>query len=384
MIDKSYRLQLHRAYKILLRKIIREEPFYPIQLRGGRNKPTTTTELHTITESFLRFEKKEGRPGWLIEWEPWQSRKLGNQRWPVSVSVQTEADLLFILDKSEELALFRLQLQQLLQWNHHIAGWLAAQPMAVLEWRSRWKNICAVLDYLLQHDVANYYIRSIPVPVHTKFIEQNESVFLSLLKHFQPGRFADNPISLQQALNLRQKPPLYPIRWLDPSLANLNTAGIEILALTPDTLRNVSWTIDEIWLVENETNLLLLPPRKNALAVFSKGYALHALKEIPILNRARLFYWGDLDEDGFIMLDQFRKYYPHARSIFMDKETIFFHRHEMDRVPFRLNRSNLELLPYEAEAYQFLLTHQGRIEQEKLQQDYMQTYLSSKSLYEDS
>jgi len=180
MIDKSYSIQLQKAYKSLLRNIILEKPFYPIQLRGGKNKPTTTADLHKVTESFLRFEKKGEMPGWKIEWEAWQSRKLGNQRWPASISIETEADLLFLLNKSEEVDFFRLQLQQLLQWNHHIAGWLAGQPAAVLEWKSRWKNICAVLDYLLQHDVANYYIRSLPVPVHTKFIEQNEPILLSL------------------------------------------------------------------------------------------------------------------------------------------------------------------------------------------------------------
>jgi hypothetical protein len=65
----------------------------------------------------------------------------------------------------------------------------------------------------------------------------------------------------------------------------------------------VQWDIRRVILVENETNLYLLPAMPFTLAVFSSGKALHLLGEIGLFGALALYYWGDLDEEGFIMLN---------------------------------------------------------------------------------
>lgn len=39
------------------------------------------------------------------------------------------------------------------------------------------------------------------------------------------------------------------------------------------------------------------------------------------LPHAQLYYWGDLDAQGFEILSQFRGYFPQAQSLLMDSET---------------------------------------------------------------
>lgn len=375
MIDKLYIDQLKKQYSIYLRNLILHVPFYPIRLRGGLKKASTISELHKAIASFLLREKKNGQPGWLIEWEEWNSRKLGSQRWPRAIIIESEEDYIYLLSVSEEIRKFKQLVNILLQWNGEIRLWLAERPGKVLDHYSSWKGICAVVDYLLVHDVSSRYIRTIPVPVHTKFIQYNQSIILSILKHLQPDKYPGETKDLESALKLMTKPKLYLIRWLDSYLASEYTSSMEIMAISSKDMASVNWQVKEIFLVENETNLYLLPQRKKSLAIVSKGYALHDLSDIPMFNQSFIYYWGDLDEDGYIMLDHFRRYYPQLQSVLMDKKTVDFHWKEMETIQYRYKRQDLKLTPGEAEAYKKLMESSGRIEQEKLLQEYVQQQL---------
>jgi len=376
MNDKLFIRQLESAYEDTLKRIIRGEEFQPIRLRGGKKKPDTTHALHQAIQGFLAYEKKDDRLGWLVTWEPWFSRKLGNQRWPAEIIISTEEDLVFILRKEEEIIYFRQQLQSLIAWNNKISHWLETQPAQVLKDRSEWKNICAVLDVLLHQDCRGFYLRNLPVPVHTKFIENHRSVIASLLCHFEPAKYPTRINDLEKAIGLRKKPALFPLRWLDEEMARQYTAGYDVLALTPDALKRSSWDLREIWVVENETNLYLLPFRQKALALCGMGYSLHELSDIPLFSQSTLIYWGDLDEDGFIMLEMFRKYYPHAQSALMDSQTVLHHYNEIEVINYRFSRHIEGLREKEKDGYRSLLEKKGRIEQERLQQDYVNNYLS--------
>jgi hypothetical protein len=48
----------------------------------------------------------------------------------------------------------------------------------------------------------------------------------------------------------------------------------------------------------------------------------------------------------------------------------------MEHVPFRQTQNQLNLTDKESLAYQYLMKEGGRIEQEKLKQDYIQEYLN--------
>jgi len=374
MNEQTYIDQLLKKYPDFLRRIITGEPFEIISLRGLK-KPEKTETLWFLVPIFQKYEKLEGRAGWTIVWKSWRSKKLSQQRWPLSIKVTTEEDLLSIIGKTRETAEFRSQVQQLVAWNNRIVDWLQNHVPAVLKHKAAWKDICTVIDFFLLEDATPYYIRNIPIPVHTKFIDQHASLILAILKSLDSERFPAEVNDLEKAAGLRKKPHLYSMRWLDISLAEKYTANLNILGLPFTTLQKAKWDIPEIWLVENETNLYLLPERKNALAVFAKGYALHNLKAIPFFKEAQIYYWGDLDEDGYLMLEQFRYFYPHAISVLMDEKTVLFHIEQIKTIRYRYKRPTLNLHPEELAGYLYLLQKQGRIEQEKLRQDFVQIYI---------
>jgi hypothetical protein len=110
--------------------------------------------------------------------------------------------------------------------------------------------------------------------------------------------------------------------------------------------------------------------------ICSHGKALHLLKEIPFLQNTALYYWGDLDEDGFAMLNAIRSYYDHITSLFMDDVTITCHQAELAVKGITYRKRELDLLqPHENRAYQLLLPGNLWVEQEKLHQSYIQAGL---------
>jgi len=372
-VIEAYYQQLIKYYKGYLRDIISGKPFTVVVLRGEKSKPATTVELHRAIALFRQNEKTAQRRGWTIAWEDWSSKKLGKQKWVSTIIVDTEEDYLDLLQKEEEAAAFKSQLQILLDWQPAIQPFLMDKPERVLDLKTVWNDLQKVVDHLLAHDVSDHYIRSIPVPVHTKFIEAYRPILFSLLKAIAPEKYSGSSTTLDELLSLKQKPHLYPIRWLDRTIAEQFMYGMEVTGVTVDWLKQISWDIKEVWLVENETNLYLIPERKNAIAIFSKGKAMYSLKDVPLLTKAKLFYWGDLDEEGYKMLNAMHGYYPNnLQSVFMDETTLLQHSGEMGKQDAVYKTTSLEHLTREEQAaFNILKYHNGRLEQERIRQDYV-------------
>lgn len=62
-----------------------------------------------------------------------------------------------------------------------------------------------------------------------------------------------------------------------------------------------------------------------AMVIFGAGYGFDNLAEARWLGMLEIHYWGDIDTHGFAILNQLRKYFPHAQSLLMDRETLLAH-----------------------------------------------------------
>jgi hypothetical protein len=232
------------------------------------------------------------------------------------------------------------------------------------------------LDYLLQNNVQGKLIREISIPADTKFLEKNERILLQLLKFLSPERGHPEAKTLQEYLELGDFPNIRSMCWMDQQMAEKYTGSTIHFALNLSEWSKLTWEIDEVLLVENLTSLYSLPPRKKALAIFSKGFDLHRLKDIPSLHQARLYYWGDLDEHGYIMLSRMRELYPKVQSVLMDMHTLQQHIQHLHHIPFEGKERPRQLTKAEQEVYDFLEQNNGRIEQERIRYDYLIQYIS--------
>lgn len=362
-----------RKYNDYLRSIINGNPFFPLHIPADKKAPADFALRHKALEALISNSKDRTGFGYSLEYRKVVTRKHGEQDEVEAVHFSTEEDYLRFLNKVTQVEEFKAALVQLLDWRPAIKDWLLQQqPDILLQYQTSWKGICGVVDYLLAHDVTNYYLRTLQVPVHTKFIQRYHHVIFSLLQFLQPERFGSAGQTLEEALGLRKKPHLFALRWLDITMAEQYSAGMEVFGVSVEYLKRMAWPVKRIILVENETNLYLLPAMAGSMSLVSAGGALHLLKEIPLFRDTQLYYWGDLDEKGFTMLRDMRSYYPHVISLLMDEAIVLHHQLEMDTQPQRYREHDLSVLTgTEKRAFSLLAANNGRIEQEKLDQQYM-------------
>lgn len=362
-----------RRYTDYLKSLITGTSLFPLVIRSDKRMSADFAVRASETAPLINHSKDRLGYGYTIQYKTVNTREHGVQDIIASFSFITAEDLVLFLGKEEETLRFKEQLQLLLNWRPEISDWLLQRPSVILQHANDWEAICNITDHLLQNDVSEYYLRSLPVKEDTKFIETKNAVIVSLLKYLDKSLNESTAGKVDALLPFRKKPFFYPVRWLDLELTNRYTPFMPEIKLTLYTLRQVHWEIKEVWLVENETALYMLPPRKNALAICSEGLALAAMTNLPLLQNAGLYYWGDMDAKGYELLSLCRWAYPQTQSICMNKHSLLQH---MDKIvqqptPYPL-QAPAHLKEEELNAYKLLVTRQGRLEQEKLPTTHLQ------------
>ena len=131
--------------------------------------------------------------------------------------------------------------------------------------------------------------------------------------------------------------------------------------------------VKRVFVVENKTNLLTialtLPELEKTIVIFGSGYKVQNLKNTSWFNHVDLFYWGDLDIQGFEILSQFRSYFPQVKSILMDKLTFDRYFEKDEGTPSKISIL-LSLTAEEQQLYELLKANNWRLEQEKIPFEY--------------
>ncbi len=117
-------------------------------------------------------------------------------------------------------------------------------------------------------------------------------------------------------------------------------------------------------------NFLTLPAMTNAFGIFGSGFKVDVLSKVEWLFNCSIYYWGDLDAQGFQILSMLRSIFPHVSSLMMDDQTIT---RFSDRV--REGRASKTLqLPFltleERALYEQLVLNNWRLEQEQIDYSY--------------
>ncbi len=153
----------------------------------------------------------------------------------------------------------------------------------------------SALEWLRAHpDLSQYTERQLPTPrVHTKWWRTHQGLIRVL-----SGR---DPLA-------ETKPRLAVVHltYLDP--AYLATGGRHHDAWTTGDGHQLAYQPAVVLVVENRDSRLWFPPVPGAIVVEGGGKAAASLlQDIPWVNQARrLLYWGDIDADGYAILNHLR------------------------------------------------------------------------------
>ncbi len=175
-----------------------------------------------------------------------------------------------------------------------------------------WRTLLEVLTWLALNPTETPYVRQLPIRgIHTKWMEAHAQLvkkLASALLDRQP-RFATPPRLIR-------------IRALDSALS---LEGLTDCALSLKDLAAYPRRPALVIVCENLVNTLALPPLEGTLAIHGGGYAAGEVAQVDWLAHTPVLYWGDLDTNGFAILNEVRAGLPHTASVLMDEETLQCH-----------------------------------------------------------
>jgi hypothetical protein len=381
---EDIRLQALKWWQSYLLSLILKKPFFPREMdRIGKVKPGDLTHRFDVLQDevamLYKHSKNETGTGYWIKTAEKNFRRTGAHQLPDNILFETAEDYLCYIRKKGEAALFIQNYERLVGALPQLRTWTLKNPMPLTERDTDWEGILAVCQYFIDTPRSNLYLRQLPIPVHTKFIEENDTVLQSLLDFLIPGDIRDsNQKKFAERYFLQKDEPLIRLRMLyghffiSHKLSDCSFCLSDISIRLSD-FEKFDAPYDNVLITENKMNFLTLPKLTSAIAIWSGGgFKVSYLRNARWLQGKNIWYWGDIDEHGFQILHQLRTYFGQTRSIMMDRAT--FDKFQVFAVAGERNKAELlSLLTREESALYEHLKNQpthNRLEQEKISQDY--------------
>ncbi len=375
---EEIKLKANNLYTDVLRAAITGESIFPKSIRSNKTLPKDFAEMNNQLKPLVASSKDIKGFGYTIQYKKVNTRLHGSQHIPDAISFDNLDDYLNFIGKKKEYTLFVTDLQLILNVHPELKAVLLKTPSLVITNHSFWPELLKVCHWFQNsHEPNQYYIRELPIAVHTKFIEGQQSVLRVLFDALIGDRINAEEKGFEKRYSLKYAEPLVRLRALDKSLF-IEGRFTDISAPLSEFAANTI-NCDRIIITENKMNFLTLPPLPGTVAIWGGGFAIENLKNIDWLKGLPVYYWGDLDEHGMQILSQLRKYYPQTISFLMDLETLRAFEHYWDTGAI----CQAEELPFlsseEHEVFIFLKSHSIRLEQEKIPQHFVDERL--KKLY---
>ncbi|WP_013321881.1 DUF3322 domain-containing protein [Gloeothece verrucosa] len=382
MINPSeIKKKAERLYPDLLKAVVKAECFFPKDFPIG-TLPKDFIALRNEVIVLIEQSKQTLGYGYNLELKTRNTHKYGHQSLPERITIETEIDYLKFINKEKELTQFKRDIELIRLKVPELENWIYDNPLKVIQHTEKWEDLLKVCQYFQKNPRPNLYIRELPIQVHTKFIEENQTIIRSLLENILPPdalQSVESPKehSFEKRFYLKYREPLIRLRILDNSIKKIYKFPISDFQTPISEFRELNFQPHRFIITENLMNFLTLPPLINTCAIWGGGYAVQALKSVSWLADCPLFYWGDLDTHGFEILSQFRGYFPHTVSVMMDEQTFkSFEEFTVSGVT-----SKIENIPHltaeEYHLYVYLKQHQKRLEQERISQNFVNEYLQN-------
>lgn len=360
------RKKAKRKYAAYLSSIVTGTNFFPLLIAADK-KLNTNNGVTGIQEQLVPlFQQSKAVLGYGYTLHTGSvNSKYGPIEKIEDIEFQTEEDYLRFIEKNTEVLTFRNDLDLAITTFPQLENLFSLKPEILLNHHGKWESLLKVCAYFLSENRPKLYIRELPINVHTKFIERNKEIILTLLSHLSPSKLPEIG-TFEEKLGLKEKHNLIRIRFLDPNLQLIS--GLNEIGLAETEVNLLRLNCKRVFIIENDIAALCFPPIFQAIVIFGRGFNLKTLRDIVWLKNAELYYWSDLDVHGFEMLSQIRGYHPHTVSFLMDKETLKEFRQDCGEGVESKVGIPANLTSEEKSVYLYLKEHNLRLEQEKIPQ----------------
>lgn len=357
-------------YSEVLQSSLKGENCFPLILRSNKALSKDFIQMsREIAEVFSASKDRKGF-GYSVISEPVKTRQHGIQDIPKSITFENLSDYLKFLNKEKEFRLMMQNYEIIKEELPRLNQWLIQNPRAIISNADIWPDLLKVCRWFINHFEPNkYYIRELPIAVHTKFIEENRAILRLLLDELVPNIIVASESHFEKRYGLKFDQPLVRFRFLDKVCWKENCYNDLTLPLDQFVTNHIY--CKRVFIIENKMNFLSFPKVPNSIAIWGKGFALESLKNVEWLHNKEIYYWSDLDVHGFQMLSQLRSYFQKTKSFLMEMEILEINTDFIVAGTFSKVESLTYLSDKELEVYEFLAKNNYRLEQERIHQSFV-------------
>jgi len=373
--------------KSFLRSAVGGESFFPkeipqIGLVTSKQKAEAFLAISEEQQLLHQGSKEVRGQGYSLEWEDKNHQSIGRNRFIKRIYFETEKDYLTFIGRTKDFLNFKNDFSLILTRLPMLKDWAFSNPLDIVQHHEKWSQIIDVCEYFLRsHEFNKFYIRELPVKVHTKFIETNKSFFSGLFDFLLPTEKVLSEFigvrNFEKRYGLKYDQPLIRIKILDHLISKKYFSGLSDISIPEDDFINLKLPLKNVIIMENKTNysnvlnFLSLPLLSDTIAIFGSGFRVWLLKDATWLSALKIYYWGDIDTQGLQILSQLRGYHPGVQAVLMDfnsldsfKEYWGTGTETLVVVPAHLNDEEKKL-------FMFLKENNIRLEQEKISHDFV-------------
>ena len=370
-LAELHRKALHQYKTVLQAYLTGQELFTPMVIPSDKSldkRAGVDVSYEQQRELIEQSKNKTGR-GYALELK--LNAKTGQSEIR-KITFETLNDFLFFISKEREYQAFVQDVERVRYVSPALLPLFEKLPLLVVKQAGNWSNLLQVTAYFEQNPKPQQYVRSLPLDLPTKFIEDNRTILRTLLDHLIPDHINASESDFYKRFHLNIEEPLVKIRFLDESLQF--HPALSHVSVWLSEFRDLALPGSRVFIIENLTTFLTFPSMPNSFAIWGGGFAVTLLGGIDWLAAKQLYYWGDIDVHGFQILSKIRTCYPKIQSLLMDKAT--FWQYQTDKRGGNFNALILiNLNDEEEEIYNMLLAENWRVEQEKIDKEWLNKVL---------
>ncbi len=345
-----------------------EAPYVRMVLKLPEGLTENWQDIIAWTDFWTKPPKDaDDHPLWQVEEKGKRTENFGRRLLPWRISFASPDDVFAYLGLNAKKKEFLSILREIEAKLPAARAWFIKYFVRIHE-EEFYPKCMAIGEFMERQERTEGYLREMAIPgVDTKFLENHSFLVRTLWNALFPENPAENTESLMQKLFVSSVPhPSIGVRSLD---SRLTFTGVSKLFLSQDEIGAFRPPHHRIFITENKVNGFTFPEAEDSLILFGMGYGvLELAKEAAWLAEKEIYYWGDLDSDGFQILSGLRTVLPAAQvhSFLMDRDTLLAFVDKEIKDTGRRNHIPENLTVSEKMAWQLASENGWRLEQERI------------------
>ena len=369
-------LKIYASGKIFV-DFMEDSGIFPLEIKLKRLKQSDLQSDYSGVRDELTLLEKEGLE---LTYKEFHFKSLGTQSLPTTVLFRERCQFLKFIKKSQEFDFFERDFELVVKRFPSLKKLLYVKPSLVILYHDVWEKLLSVCEFFLKKPRPNIYVRELAIKnIDTKFIEMYKKILDILFTILLDESSINNEITklsnygFEKKYYLKYPLPTVRFRILDSSQT---IAGLSDISLNIEEFKTLKPKCKVVYIVENKITTLSFTPIKDAMVIFGNGYGVEVLKDVAWLHERQIFYWGDIDSDGFAILSQARGYFKNIVSIMMDKQTFESFKHFSVKIDISTPKV-LENLTFD-ENLMLKSVQMIRLEQERIDFNYVKKVLTNR------